>query len=113
LNAEPPLAIPIDIPHLAKLALQLLKDTMDGFVNGDSGKALAVIPRDKEVDALNKQISQLLVNTMVADQSTITRALHLMTIAKSLERIADHATNIAEEVVYLYEGRDVRHLHVS
>lgn len=111
LNDEPPLEIPIDIPHLASLALQLLKDAMDGFVNGDSGKALGVIPRDKEVDVLNKQISKLLVNTMVADQRTITRALHLMTIAKSLERIADHATNIAEEVVYLYEGRDVRHLH--
>jgi phosphate transport system protein len=110
LCAEPPLDISIDIPRLATIALQLLKDALEGFVNGDSGKALAVVPRDKEVDALNKEIAQALVNTMVADQSTITRALHLMTIAKSLERIADHATNIAEEVVYLYEGRDVRHL---
>ena len=68
-----------------------------------------MLPRDKEVDALNKQLQRELVTFMMEQPATITRCLHLMQISKRIERIADHATNIAEEVVYLYEGRDIRH----
>lgn len=110
LNQEPQLKPYVDIPRMANLALQMLKESMGSFVNRDPATARAVIPRDKEVDLLNKQLNRELASYMVEQPSTITRCLHLMVIAKCLERIADHATSIAEEVVYLYEGRDIRHL---
>ena len=69
-----------------------------------------MVPRDQEVDDLNRQLHRELAGFMVENPATITRSLKLMTISKSLERIADHATNIAEEVVYLYEAKDIRHL---
>ena len=99
----------VDIPRMADLGLSMLKDGLDSFVNGNVKQALAVIPRDKEVDAINKQLHRELVSYMIERPPTITRCLSLMVVSKSLERIADHATNIAEEVVYLYEGRDIRH----
>ena len=79
------------------------------FVGRDPAKARALIPRDKQIDSLNKQLQRELASYMVERPSTITRCLNLMTISKSLERIGDHATNIAEEVVYLHEGEDIRH----
>lgn len=109
LNQEPQLKPYVDIPRMANMSLEMLKDALDGFVNRDVAKARAVIPRDKEVDALNKQLHRELVSYVIEQPPTITRSLNLMVISKSLERIADHATNIAEEVVYLYEGRDIRH----
>ena len=87
----------------------MLKGSLDSFVNHDPAAARALIPRDKEVDRLNKQIHRELAHQMVADPDTITRSLNLMIVSKSLERIADHATNIAEEVVYLVEATDIRH----
>src|SRR4029453_3978191 len=89
--------------------LQMLKDAIDAFVRGDSAKARAVIPRDTTIDSLNKQLHRELGSYMVERPSTISRCLHLMTISKSLERIGDHATNIAEEAFYLLEGQDIRH----
>jgi phosphate transport system protein len=86
-----------------------LREALDAFVARDPSRARRVIPRDKQVDALNKQLHRELASYMVETPATITRCLNLMVISKSLERIADHATNIAEEVVYLYEGRDIRH----
>ena len=109
LNQEPQLKPYVDIPHMAKLALEMLKESIDAFVNRDPARARAVIPRDKEVDGLNKQLHRELASYMIEKPTTITRCLNLMVISKSLERIADHATNIAEEVVFLYEGRDIRH----
>jgi phosphate transport system protein len=109
LSQEPQLKPYVDIPRMANMALEMLNDSMDAFVNRNSVKARAVIPRDKEVDALNKQLHRELASYMIEKPTTITRCLHLMTISKSLERIADHATNFAEEVVYLYEARDIRH----
>lgn len=109
LNQEPELKAYVDIPRMAAMGLEMLDDALDAFVNRDTAKARAVIPRDKEVDALNKQLHRELVSFVVESPQTITRALNLMVISKSLERIADHATNVAEEVVYLYEGRDIRH----
>jgi len=109
LNAEPQLKPYVDIPRMATLALEMLKDAMQSFVDRDPAKARAVIPRDKEVDALNKQLHRELASFMVEKPNTISRCLHLMVISKSLERIADHATNVAEEVVYLCEAKDIRH----
>jgi phosphate transport system protein len=87
----------------------MLKGALDAFVNRDSAAARAIIPRDKEVDAINKQIHAALAQRMVEDTDTIARCLHLMVVSKSLERIADHATNVAEDVVYLCEAQDIRH----
>ena len=109
LNQEPVLRTQVDIPRMAGMALAMLKDALDGFVNGDMVKARAVIPRDKEVDALNKELHRELVNYVLQEPGMVTRCLNLMVVSKSIERIADHATNVAEEVVYLYEGRDIRH----
>jgi phosphate transport system protein len=94
---------------MAEIAQQMLRDALDCFLQHDNEKALAVIRRDEEVDALNKQIYRELAGFMVENPATISRALELMFIAKSIERIADHATNIAEEMVYLAKGEDIRH----
>ena len=109
LDQEPQLHTEVDIPHMASLGLQMLKEALDAFVNHEPAKARAIIPRDKQIDSLNKQLHRELASYMVERPSTISRCLHLMTISKSLERIGDHATNIAEEVVYLHEGEDIRH----
>ena len=95
---------------MAALATEMLKQSLDALVRGDTDQARAVIQRDAEVDLLNKQVHRELVGFMVENPQTITRSLQLMVVAKSLERIADHATNIAEEIVFLFEGRDIRHL---
>jgi phosphate transport system protein len=94
---------------MATMGHEMLSDALDAFVNRNTEKARAVIPRDKEVDLINKQLHRELASYMIEKPTTITRCLALMTISKRLERIADHATNLAEEVVYLYEARDIRH----
>jgi len=109
LNHEPQLKAYVDIPRMAKIALQMLKDSLDAFVHKRPELARDVIPRDKEVDALNRQLYRELSSYMIENPSTISRCLNLMTVSKSLERVADHATNIAQEVVYLCEARDIRH----
>jgi phosphate transport system protein len=109
LSQEPPVKITLDLPRLARMALDMLKAALDAFVNHDSAAARALVPRDKEVDALNKEIHQILAKHMVENPDTIGRCLHLMVVSKSLERIADHAKNMAEDVVYLYEAQDIRH----
>ncbi len=109
LGHEAPLKFRVDIPQLAKLALEMLREALDSFVNAESARARALILRDDAVDALHKQLQMDLAARMANQPETITRCLHLMVIAKSLERIGDHATNIAETVVYLNEGRDIRH----
>ena len=109
LSMEPQLKPYVDIPRMASMALDMLKEALDSFVNRNPEKARAIIPRDKEVDLLNKQLHRELSSYMVERPSTITRCLNLMVISKCLERVADHAANVAEEVVYLYEARDIRH----
>jgi phosphate transport system protein len=109
LTQEPPVKIAIDLPRMAGMALDMLKSALDAFVNKDTVAARAIVPRDKEVDALNKQIHEVLAQHMVAHPDTISRCLNWMVACKSLERIADHAKNVAEEVVYLYEAQDIRH----
>lgn len=107
---EPPLKHSAPIPEMARVALEMLKAALDSFVNHDAAAARAVIQRDREVDLLNKQVRHELEQLMKQNSETISRALHLLTAAKCIERIADHATNIAEEVVYLYEALDIRHM---
>lgn len=109
LSQEPQLKPYVDIPKMATIALEMLGDAMNAFVQRTPEKARDIVPRDKDVDALHKQLQRELSSYMIEKPSSITRCLHLMTISKCLERIADHAANIAEEVVYLYEGKDIRH----
>ena len=99
----------VDLLGMSILALGMLKDAVDAFTTRDPGRARTVIPRDEEVDFLHKRLHRELKSAMIAQPGTVNSGLNLMTISKSLERIADHATNVAEEVVYLYEGRDIRH----
>jgi phosphate transport system protein len=109
LSQEAPLKLVVPIPQMAELALRMLHTSLDAFVNQDAAAARALIPQDKQVDALNKDAHRQLANQMIRDPETIARCLHLMVVAKSLERIADHAKNVAEEVVYLCEAEDIRH----
>ena len=109
LAQEAPVKVQLDLPRMANIALEMLKAALDSFVNRDPAAARAIIPRDKEVDAFNKQAHAALTQHMMENPATISRCLHWMVAAKSLERIADHATNIAEDVVYLYEAQDIRH----
>jgi phosphate transport system protein len=109
LAQEPPVKLHLDFTPLAELSLGMLKGALDAFVHRDSAAARALIPRDREVDALNKQNHRLLIQHMMENPDAIGRCLHLMVVSKSLERIADHATNMAEEVVYLCEAQDIRH----
>jgi len=109
LSQEPPVKIQLDLPRMAGRALEMLKAALDAFGQHDAAAARTVIPQDKEVDALNKEIHAALVQHMVENPDAISRCLHWMVAAKSLERIADHATNIAEDVVYLCEAQDIRH----
>ncbi|MCF7689207.1 MAG: phosphate signaling complex protein PhoU [Cephaloticoccus sp.] len=109
LAAEPPLKPYLDIPRMAGMAGTMLRDALDCFLNGDAVIAADVIRRDAEVDAINKQLYRELSSFMLEQPDTISRAIELMFISKSIERIADHATNIAEEMIYLAKGKDVRH----
>jgi phosphate transport system protein len=109
LSQEVPVKVKVDLPGMARLVLSMLKSALDSFVNRDSAGARAVIPLDKEVDALNKKISKVLAQHMVEEPDAIPQCLHLITVSKSLERVADHAKNLAEEIVYLYEAVDIRH----
>jgi phosphate transport system protein len=109
LNTEPQLKPYVDLPRMATMSLEMLRDAITAFINREPERARAVIPRDSLVDDLNRQLHRELSSYMVERPTTITRCLHLMVISKAIERIADHATNIAEEVVYLYEAKDIRH----
>lgn len=109
LNGEPPFKSPPNIPGLTRAVLAMLKAALDAFVRRDSAAARSVIEQDKSINALNHEIHRQLLEQMIEDRDKITRCLNLMVVSKSLERIGDHAGNIAEEVVYLYEAIDIRH----
>jgi phosphate transport system protein len=111
LSAEPPIKPYIDIPRMAEAARGMVKDALDAFVRGDAALARAVIDRDDEVDALTVRIFNELMILMAREPAVIPRATRITYIAKYLERLADHATNIAEMVIYLVEGKLVRHVH--
>ena len=109
LAIEPKLELYTDIPRMANVALEMLRDALDCFILEDEQKALAVCRRDPEVDNMNRMVYRRLTSFMIERPDTIARSLELMFISKSIERIADHATNIAEEMIYLAKGKDVRH----
>ncbi len=109
LNTEPQLKPYVDLPRMATMSLEMLREAITAFINRETDRARAVIPRDQDVDDLNRQLHRELSSYMVERPTTISRCLRLMVISKAIERIADHATNVAEEVVYLYEAKDIRH----
>ena len=111
LNSEPIVKPYIDIPRMAEHAQKMLKEALDAFVTGDTKLAIKVCEDDQFIDDLNDQIYRELLTFMIEDPRTIARATKITFVSKYLERIADHATNIAEMVVYLVEGRDIRHLY--
>ncbi|HEY3348069.1 MAG TPA: phosphate signaling complex protein PhoU [Nitrospirota bacterium] len=112
LNEEPQLKPYIDLPRMALAAREMLKEALDAFVNRDSQLARKVTQSDDFVDDLNEQIFREIVTYMVADPHSISSAIRLTYVSKYIERIADHATNIAEMVVYLVEGKIIRHMGV-
>jgi phosphate transport system protein len=107
----PPLKPLIDIPLMAEIARRMLRESLDAFVRQDVVLAQKVLNADDEVDAFKNQIFRELLTYMMADPGTIPRALALILISRNLERVGDHATNVAEEVIYAAQGRDVRHHH--
>ena len=109
LNQEPPLKPYIDIPRMAHWAAVMVKEALDSFVRYDDTLAIKVCMDDQLVDDLNQQIQRELYTYMIEDPTTISRAMKLTYISKSLERIADHATNIAEMVIFMIKGKDIRH----
>ena len=109
LNEEPPLKPYIDLPRMAHWAGVMVKEALDAFVRGDAELALKVCRDDNFVDDLNEQIQRELLTFMIEDATTITRALKITHISKCLERIADHATNVAEMVIFMVKGKDIRH----
>jgi phosphate transport system protein len=109
LIAQPPVKPLIDIPKMAQLVETMLLRSLDAFVKGDAEVATSVLLSDDEVDALRDSVYQELVSYMQKDPTTVPPAVDLIFVARNLERIADHATNIAEDVVFLVKGVDVRH----
>lgn len=110
LNEEPPLKPYIDIPRMAEIAQSMLIDVLDAFMRKEASLAYDVIKRDDEVDRLTVQVFNELLFFMIHDPKTVSRAIKITYIAKYLERIADHATNIAEMVIYMIEGKMIRHM---
>jgi len=109
LNQEPQLKPYIDIPRMAEITQSMVKDVLDAFVNHDSRLARSVCERDDIVDGLNNQVIRELITYMIEDPKTITRAVHLMIVSRCLERIADHATNIAEDVIFMVDALIIKH----
>jgi len=109
LNVEPQLKPYIDLPRMAEKAQRMVKESLDAFVARDTALARQVCGEDEEVDALKEQIFRELLTFMMEDPRTIPRAIRLILISRFMERVADHATNIAEMVIYMVEGKMVRH----
>ncbi len=107
---EPPLDVPlVDIPNMARIAQRMVKDSIEAFVNHDAVLAKNVCGHDDEVDWINNQTFRVLLTYMMENPRAITRAVDLILVSRSLERIADHATNISEEVIFIEEGKNVKH----
>ncbi len=109
LSREMPLRISVDIVRMGEIAASMLSEALDCFMQGNEEKAMAVCHRDVEVDQLNRQLCEELTRMMTEDSASVSRAVDLMFVSKALERIADHATNIAEETIFLFQAKDVRH----
>jgi phosphate transport system protein len=103
----------VDMPRMASMVEDMLHRTLDAFVRRDAELASSILPADDDVDKIRDGVYSELIDTMRRDPGLVDAAVHLMFVARSLERIADHATNIAEDVIYLVRGVDVRHHHVE
>jgi phosphate transport system protein len=110
LHLEPQLKPYIDIPLMAERAIKMVGEALDAFVRGDSALARKILDEDDYIDDLNEQIFRELLSFMMENPQTISRAIRLSFISKYIERIADHATNVAELVVYMVEGKIIRHM---
>ncbi len=113
LNQEPQLKPYIDLPQMAEIAQTMVKESLDAFVREDPQLAWKVTKEDQQVDHLNEQIFRELLTYMSEDLKTISRATRLLFISKYLERLADHAVNIAELVIFLVQGKIIRHLKAA
>lgn len=109
LSREAPLQIPVDIVQMGEIAAAMLRDALDCFMQGNEEKAMAVCHRDVEVDQLNRDLCDELTQMMTRQPESVSRAVDLMFVSKAIERVADHATNIAEETIFLFQAKDVRH----
>ena len=109
LHREPPLERHLDLPRQSAMVQAMVRESLDAFVRRDAALATRVCQADDDVDALYKRLFGELMEMMTREPATVTRAVHLLLVSRNLERIADHATNIAEDVVYYVEGRDIRH----
>jgi phosphate transport system protein len=110
LNQEPQLKPYIDIPRMATTARRMIRESLDAFVREDTELALKVCKDDDEVDQLNAQIFRETLTYMIENPETISRAIKISSVSKYLERIADHATNIGEMVVFMVKGKSIRHI---
>jgi phosphate transport system protein len=111
LCGNPPLKPLIDIPHMSTIAIEMIKETFDAFSDRDAVKAKMIIERDREMDDLKKQLHRELFSYLAENPKTYSQVFGLITVAQLLERIGDHATNMAERVIYFVKGIDVRHTH--
>mgnify|MGYP001605815688 CR=1 FL=1 len=109
---EPLLKPLIDLPRMAELVQRMVKESLDAFVQQDAARARAVCRQDDEVDRYDDQLFRELLTYMMENPQAITRSVHLILVSRHLERIADHATNVAEDVIYLVEGKTIKH-HVA
>jgi phosphate transport system protein len=109
LNRLPQLKPSVDLPRMADLVQQNLRNVLDSFVTRDDEKAGAAIAADAEIDRLNASLFAELIAHVATDPATVTRVIPLTSVARYLERIGDHVKNLAEEVVYMVRGRDIRH----
>jgi phosphate transport system protein len=107
--ALPPVKPLIDLPRMAEIAQRMLRDALDAFVKGDVTLAQSVLDRDDQLDALKTQVFRELLTYMLQDPSKIEGSLALILVSRHLERIGDHATNVAEDVIFVVSARDVRH----
>ena len=110
LSSHEPLGVPLDFHRMAELAREMVKESLSALLNLDTDLARKVLAKDDEVDEINRQMFEILEEIMLKDPTTIRRAIHLLSASRHLERIADLATNIAEDVVFLVEGEVIRHL---
>ena len=109
INGKGPIKPLVDIPRMSSIALDMLKDSFQAITDGNAKLAREAIARDEEIDQLNIQVNRELFSYMAEKPNVITQSLSLIMVAKAIERIGDHITNIAERAVYYIEGVDIRH----
>lgn len=110
LGNDPPLKPWVDVPRMASIVQAMVRDAIDAFVAGDAERAQSVVDRDPALDELYGRVFRELLSAMLDDGSKVERGIHAQSVAKWLERMGDHATNLAEQVVFMVKGKDIRHL---